>query len=315
MTKKMNNDSVESLGKKLGHIIIPLATPFTDDENQNVDYGATISLVNHVIENKFCDSLVVSGTSGEFNAMTIEERFELFKTVKEAAAGRVPLVAGAGAGSTRDAILLARKAEELKYDAIMVVGPYYCRTTQEGIYQHFASVAKATTLPVMLYNIPIFMGINVEKETVARLANDFSNIVGIKDEAGINPTQMTEFARVTPEGFTIYNGDDIMVLCGLVQGAAGVVSGASHIVGHKIRTMIESFLAGDLLTARKIHMELDPFFKAFCSNGRINGIPLWKAALNLCGLKVGPPRLPLVRATDEEIEIMRSHLIRMGILK
>lgn len=315
MTKKTNNDSVESLGKKLGHIIIPLATPFTDDEHQDVDYEAAISLVNHVIENKLCDSLVVGGTSGEFNAMTVEERFELFKTVKNAAAGRVPIVAGACAGSTRDAILLAQKAEELEYDAIMVVGPYYCRTTQEGIYQHFASVAKATTLPVMLYNIPIFTGTNVEKETVARLANDFLNIVGIKDEAGINPTQMTEFARVTPEGFTIYNGDDIMVLCGMVQGAAGVVSGASHIVGHKIRTMIESFLAGDLLAARKIHMELDPFFKAFCSNGRINGIPLWKAALNLCGLKVGPPRLPLVRATDEEIKIMRSHLIRMGILK
>lgn len=315
MTKKTNNDSVESMGKKLGHIIIPLATPFIDDERQDVDYDAVVPLVNHVIENKYCDSLVVAGTSGEFNAMTVEERFELFETVKNAAAGRVPLVAGACGGSTRDAILLAKKAEELEYDAIMVVGPYYCRTTQEGIYQHFASVAKATTLPVMLYNIPIFTGTNVEKETVARLANDFPNIVGIKDEAGINPTQMTEFARVTPEGFTIYNGDDIMVLCGMVQGAAGVVSGASHIVGHKIRTMIESFLAGDLLAARKIHMELDPFFKAFGSNGRINGIPLWKAALNLCGLKVGPPRLPLVRATVEETEIMRSHLIRMGILK
>ena len=315
MTKKTNNDSVESMGKKLGHIIIPLATPFTDDERQDVDYDAVVPLVNHVIENKYCDSLVVAGTSGEFNAMTVEERFKLFETVKNAAAGRVPLVAGACGGSTRDAILLAKKAEELEFDAIMVVGPYYCRTTQEGIYQHFASVAKSTKLPVMLYNIPIFTGTNVEKETVARLANDFSNVVGIKDEAGINPTQMTEFARVTPEGFTIYNGDDIMVLCGLVQGAAGVVSGASHVVGHKIREMIERFLAGDLLAAREIHMELDPFFKAFGSNGRINGIPLWKAALNLCGLKVGPPRLPLVRATDEEIEIMRSHLIRMGILE
>jgi 4-hydroxy-tetrahydrodipicolinate synthase len=315
MTKEMNSDSKESLGKKLGHILIPLATPFKDDEYQDVDYDAVGPLVNHVIENKLCDSLVVAGTSGEFNAMTVEERFELFKAVKEAAAGRVPLVAGACAGSTRDAILLAKKAEELEFDAIMVVGPYYCRTTQEGIYQHFASVAKATTLPVMLYNIPIFTGTNVEKETVARLAKDFSNVVGIKDEAGINPTQMTEFARVTPEGFTIYNGDDIMVLCGMIQGAAGVVSGASHVVGHKIREMIESFLAGDLLGARKIHMELDPFFKAFGSNDRINGIPLWKAALNLCGLKVGPPRLPLVRATDEEIEIMRSHLVRMGILE
>lgn len=314
MTKKMKNDSVGSLGEKLGHIIVPLATPFIDDEYQDVDYEAAVSLVNYVVENKHCDSLVVAGTSGEFYAMTVEERFELFKVVKNAVAGRVPIVAGACAGSTRDAILLAKKAEELEYDALMVVSPYYCRPNQEGIYQHFASVAKATALPVMLYNIPIYTGINVEKETVARLAHDFSNIVAIKDEAGINPTQMTEFARVTPEGFSIYNGDDIMVLCGMVQGASGVISGASHIVGDRIRMMIESFLAGDLLDARKIHIELDPFFKAFCSNERINGIPLWKAALNLCGLKVGPPRLPLARATDEEIEIMRSHLLRMGIL-
>lgn len=314
MDKVLKIKKKQTLGEKLGHIIIPLATPFTNDNKQEVDYDAAVSLVDHVIVNNLCDSIIVAGTSGEFNTLSIEERLELFQVVYDATKGRVPLVAGACAGSTKEAVLLTQRAEEIGYDAIMVVGPYYCKTTQEGVYQHFASVAKSTDLPVMLYNIPIFTSLNVDKETVARLAADFPNIQGIKDEAGINPTQMTEYALVTPEGFTIYNGDDIMVLCGLIQGAAGVVSGASHIIGDKMRKMIDSFLSGNLSDAREIHMELDPFFKAFCSNGRINGIPLWKAAMNLCGLKVGPPRLPLVPATKEEIEIMRNHLQRIGII-
>jgi 4-hydroxy-tetrahydrodipicolinate synthase len=313
--KNKQNEQKQTLGEILGHIVIPLATPFTDDDKQDVNYEAAESLVDHIIKNEFCDSLIVSGTSGEFNTMTVEERFELFKVVKSVSAGRVPIVAGACAASTRDAVRLAKEAERLGFDALMVIGPYYCKPTQEGVYQHFAKVAQAVELPVMLYNIPIFTGLNVEMQTVARLAEDYPNIVGIKDEAGINPTQMTEFARVTPDGFTIYNGDDIMVLCGLAQGASGVVSGASHIIGKQMRTMINTFLAGDLEGAREIHNAFDPFFKAFCSNGRINGIPLWKAALNLCGLEVGPPRLPLAPATTEEIGIMRKHLLRLGILE
>ncbi len=304
---------MQRLGERLGRIVIPLATPFSEG-NQDVDYDAAAALVDHVIRNRCCDSLVVAGTSGEFNTLTVEERFELFRVVKGAAGGRVPLVAGACAGSTREAIRLAREAGRLGYDALMVIGPYYCRPDQEGVRRHFAAVAESTDLPVMLYNIPIFTGLNVEKETVARLAGSHANIVGIKDEAGINPTQMTEFMRVTPPGFTVYNGDDIMVLCGLAQGAAGVVSGGSHIIGAQMRAMIERFLSGDLAGAREIHLALDPLFKDFCQNGRTNGIPIWKAALNLCGLKVGPPRLPLSPATDAEIAVIRGHLIRLGLL-
>jgi 4-hydroxy-tetrahydrodipicolinate synthase len=173
----------------------------------------------------------------------------------------------------------------------------------------FASVARNTGLPVILYNIPIFSGFNMEKETVARLAEEFSNIVGIKDKAGINPTQMTVYVRVTPEGFKVYNGDDTMVLCGLVQRAAGVVSGSSHVVGGLMRMMIKRFFTGDLEESLKIHRDLDPFFKANGNNGRVNPMPLWKAALNLYGLEVGPPLLSLDPATPDEIEIMHRHLV------
>jgi 4-hydroxy-tetrahydrodipicolinate synthase len=304
---------MQTLGEKLGHIVIPLATPFKED-SQDVNYDVAAALVDHVIVNGFCDSLIVAGTSGEFNTLSLDERFELFRVVKDAAGGRVPLVGGACSSATRDAVRLVQEAERLEYDATMVLGPCYCRPCQEGVYRHFATIAQATSLPVMLYNIPIFTGLNVEKETVARLADDIPNIVGIKDEAGINPTQMTEFSRVTPDDFTIYNGDDIMVLCGLAQGASGVVSGASHIIGRQMREMIDLFLAGKNKEALEIHMGLDPLFKDFCQNGRTNGIPIWKAAMNLCGLNVGPPRLPLAPATAEETEIIRGHLARLGII-
>lgn len=305
---------MQNLGKKLGRIVVPLATPFYQD-TQNVNFDAAAKVVDYVIKKEYCDSLIVAGTSGEFNALSLEERFELFRVVKDATAGRVPLVGGCCSSSTRDTIRLAQESEKLGFDAVMVLGPSYCKPNQEGVYRHFAAVADAVRLPIMLYNIPIFTGLNVEKETVARLVENHDNILGIKDEAGINPTQMTEFLRVTPPGFTVYNGDDIMVLCGLAQGAAGVVSGASHIIGGHMRTMIDRFLAGDIAGARKIHMALDPLFKDFCQNGRINGIPIWKAALELCGLKVGPPRLPLAPATKEEAYVIRGHLIRLGVLK
>jgi len=302
-----------ALGEKLGHIVIPLATPFKEG-SQDVNYDAAAKLTDHVIAEKKCDSLIVGGTSGEFNTMSLDERLELFRVVKDAAGGRVPLVAGACSDSTREVVRLAQEAEKMGFDAVMALGPCYCKPTQEGGYLHFAEVAKATSLPVMLYNIPIFMGFNLEKETLGRLAADFENIIAIKDEAGINPTQMSDFTHVTPDDFTIYNGDDIMVLCGLAQGAAGVVSGGSIIIGKQMREMINKFVSGDVAGARTIHMELDQLFKAFGSNGRLNPIPLWKAAINLCGLEVGPPRLPLAPATEEEIGLMRSHLERLGVL-
>lgn len=304
---------MQTLGKKLGHILIPLTTPFKEDTHA-VNYEAAARLTDHLIREKKCDSLVVAGTSGEFNTMTFEERVELFRVVKSAAAGRVPLVAGACSISTYEVAKLAKAGEDIGYDAVMALGPCYCKPTQEGAYAHFAHVAQSTALPVMLYNIPIFMGFNLEKETLGRLVGDFANIVAIKDEAGINPTQMSDYAHVTPDDFTIYNGDDIMVLCGLAQGAAGVVSGGSIIIGHIMRRMINAFLAGDVAQARELHLQLDPLFKAFGSNNRTNPIPLLKAAINLCGLEAGVPRLPLAPATTEEIAIVRTHLERLGVL-
>jgi 4-hydroxy-tetrahydrodipicolinate synthase len=302
---------MKPLSKILKQIIVPLVTPFTAEGALN--YGEAESLVDHLISRKYCDAVLVAGTTGEFHALTDQERLELFRVVKTAAAGRTALVAGTGAGSTREALRLTREAEKLGYDAAMVVAPYYCKPTQEGIALHFETIARGTGLPIMLYNIPLFAGVNITPATVARLA-ETDNIRGIKDELGLYPTQMTEYALSTPEDFTIYNGDDIMTLCGLVQGAAGTVSGGSHLVGDKIRRMMELFLAGKPAAALKIHLALDPFFKALCPHGRVNPIPVLKAALEIAGHPVGPPRLPLDGATADEREQIREHLVRLQVI-
>jgi len=302
---------VEKLGEMLKHIIVPLVTPFTRD-TQEIDFKATEKLIEHLISKNYCDSILVAGTTGEFNTLLYDERIELFKFVKKIVAGRRPLVAGTGAASTKETASLTKKAEELRYDAAMVVAPYYCKPTQEGIYMHFKTIAQSTSLPIMLYNIPLFTGVNIDPPTVGRLA-EIKNILGIKDEAGINPTQMTEYARATPDHFTIYNGDDIMVLCGMVQGAAGVVSGGSHMIGDKMRKMIELFLAGKVKEAEKIHKDLDPLFKSWSPIGGVNPIPGLKAAIELMGIQVGPPRLPLVESTKEEKELIKEQLMRLGL--
>ena len=300
------------LGDKLKQILVPMVTPFKRG-SEDVDYTMAEKLVEHLISKNFCDTIVVTGTTGEFNTLSYEERIELFKTVKSAANGRIPLVAGTGAASTREAVKLTQEAEKFGYDAAMIVGPYYCKPSQEGIYKHYETIAKNTGIDIMLYNIPIFTGMNIEPETVERLSR-IKNIVGVKDEAGINPTQMTDYTNVTPKDFTIYNGDDIMILCGLVQGASGVVSGASHIIGDRIRKMINLFMGGKVAEAREIHMEIDPLFKAFCPNGRVNPMPVLRAAIELAGLPVGPGRLPLDEATSEEKENIRKHLLRLGVI-
>jgi 4-hydroxy-tetrahydrodipicolinate synthase len=303
--------AMQTLAEKLKHILIPLVTPFK--ENGDVNYAVAEELADFVIKKEYCDSIVVTGTTGEFNTLSSEERVELFKVVKNTVDGRVPLVAGTGAASAREAVKLTQEAERFGYDAAMVVGPYYCKPTQAGIFRYFETIATSVAMPIMLYNIPIFTGMNIEPETVSRLA-EIENIMGIKDEAGINPTQMTDYALVTPDDFTIYNGDDIMVLCGLVQGAAGVVSGVSHICGHVMRDMIDAFLSGQMEKARRIHMALYPLLKAEVPNKRIHPNPVLRAGLEMIGIPVGPPRLPLDEPTPAEKEQFRQHLIRLQII-
>lgn len=302
----------ERLNDRLGQILVPMVTPFKQNGDVNLDLAGR--LASSLVDRHFADSIIVTGTTGEFNTLTFEERVELFKTVKAAVNGRVPLIAGSGCASTRETIRLTLVAEELGFDCAMIVAPYYCRPTQEGIYQHYKAVAEAVDhLPVMLYNIPIFTSVNIDPGTVARLAR-IKNIRGIKDEAGMNPLQTTDYILATPDDFAVYDGDDIMILATLVQGAVGVVSGGSMLVGDRIRLMIHKFLGGDVAGARELHQQLHPLWRALCPNGRVNPMPLVRAALELTGWPVGAARLPLDTATEDERQAMWKVLKKLNLV-
>ena len=217
--------------KKYGKILLPLITPY--DENEEIDYGKYAELIEYVITNDLCDSLIVTGTTGEASLLTFDERVKLFETAVKASAGRKPVIAGTGCASTKETIALTNKAYDLGIELALIVCPFYNKPTQEGLYLHYKTIAENTKANIMLYNIPIFVGVNLEAETVGRLAA-IPNIVGVKDEAGVNPTQVTDFFLATEKvdpNFVVYNGDDIMLLPTIVQGAMGIVSGARPFVG------------------------------------------------------------------------------------
>jgi 4-hydroxy-tetrahydrodipicolinate synthase len=291
----------------MGRVSVPPVTPFK--ENEDVNFEVLEQFIDFIINNDYCDSLIFTGTTGEFHTMSDEERVEIWKAGKAAVAGRVPMVAGVGSASTRTTVKLARIAEQLGFDVAMVVLPYYSKPTQAGIEQHFRAVAQAVSIPILVYNIPLFTGVNMEPETLERLVNEVPNIRGIKEEAGVAPTQATAFALRTPADFSIYCGDDTMVLQVLPQRGVGVVSGGSAIIGNWMKAMIAAYYSGDNAKASEIYFRLAPFFAALNQNGRINPIPILRGAIEMgSGLGIGPPRSPQVPATKQELDFIRPIL-------
>ena len=301
--------------EKYGKIFVPLVTPFKED--QSVDYKAAVSIAEKLIKDNQADSLVLSGTTGEFFTMNFEERVKLFQVIKEAVGEKIPLMAGVGCASTIETVALAKKAEELGFELMMVVSPYYTKPTQRELYNHFKKVAESVNIQMMIYNIPIFTGVNVSPEIVARLS-EIENIVAIKEEAELNPKQMTDFINITPDDFIIYCGDDTMILEAFAQGGAkrigGIVSGASHLIGVQLRDMIEMFLGGKVEEAAKIQQKYLPLFRIMGQNGRTNPCSLLKEAMKMVGYNAGIPRLPLTAGTEEEIAEVRKVMNKLGIV-
>lgn len=298
--KKFNKDVY-------GKILLPMVTPF--DEDQSVNYEKAVNLAEFIIENNKGDTLILSGTTGEFHTMSLDERVKLHEVMRDKVGDRIPLIAGVGATSTLETIKLAKETEQLGYEVVMVVAPYYTKPNQEELYSHFAKVAESVSLSVILYNIPIFAGVNITQETLGKLAK-IPNIVAIKEEAELNPKQITAFLNATSEDFIIYCGDDTMILEAYSQGGperiGGVISGGSHVVGHLIREMIETFLEGNVAEAATMQRRLYPFFRIMGQNNRTNPACLLKEAIKLYGIDVGLPRLPLSRGTNEEIRNIES---------
>ena len=301
--------------EKYGKILTPLVTPFKED--QSVDYEAAVSIAEKLIADQQADSIILTGTTGEFFTMSFEERVKLFKVIKDAVGDKIPLMAGVGCVSTIETIALAKKAEEIGFEIMMVVSPYYTKPTQKELYNHFKKVAESVNIQMMLYNIPIFTGVNINPETVAKLSK-IENIIAIKEEAELNPKQMTEFIDITPEDFIIYCGDDTMILEAFAQGGAkrigGIISGASHIIGVQLRNMINMFLNGKVEEAAKIQQKYLPLFRIMGQNGRFNPCALIKEAMKMVGYKAGIPRLPLTPGTEEEIAEVKRVMKKLGII-
>ncbi len=298
-----------------GKILVPMVTPFKDD--QNIDYDASISIAEKLIEENKADSLILTGTTGEFFTMNFEERIKIFETMKNAVGDKIPLIAGTGSASTIETIALSKKAKELGYKLVMIVTPYYTKPSQVEIYNHFKKVAEEIRINMIMYNIPIFTGVNINPETVANLSK-IENIVGIKEEAELSPKQITEYINVTPEDFIIYCGDDTMILEAYTQGGGkrigGVVSGGSHLIGEQLRHMIEIFLEGKVDQAAKMQQSFLPLFRALSPNDRTNPICILKDAMKMIGYNAGIPRLPLCPGTKGEIAEIKRIMSKLKII-
>jgi len=283
-----------------GQVITAMVTPF--DATGDIDFQATKTLVEYLIANG-SDGLVVAGTTGESPTLSAEEKVELFKFVVATVNGRISVIAGTGSNNTRASIALTKQAEEAGVDGIMLVAPYYNKPSQEGMFQHFQAIAGATSLPVMLYNIPGRSVVNMSADLIIRLS-EIDNIVSVKEASG-DLEAMAAIIEGTPDSFSVYSGDDGLTLPVLAIGGQGIVSVASHIIGNEMQEMISSFKQGEITAAASTHRQLLPVMKALFAAP--NPTPV-KTALNLTGVQVGGVRLPMIPLTDEQTEALKQAL-------
>jgi 4-hydroxy-tetrahydrodipicolinate synthase len=289
-----------------GRIVTAMATPFTSDGQ--LDIAGLERLIDHLIDTG-TTCILAAGTTGESPTLTHAEKLRLFEHTVRHVAGRVPVMAGTGGNDTAASIELSREAERLGVDGLLLVTPYYNKPSQEGLYRHFAAIAEAVSLPIMLYNVPGRTAVNIDVGTVLRLA-EIPNIVALKEASG-NFAQIVEIAASKPDDFLLYSGDDKFTLPIMALGGYGVVSVASHLVGLEIREMIDALLAGDIRRASMWSGRLLPIFEALFRT--TSPSPL-KAALEMMGLPSGGVRLPLVPADDAVVAELRRELQRLGKL-
>ena len=291
---------------EMPRLITAMITPF--DDKLQVNYAKAAEVAEYLAKNG-TEGIVVAGTTGESPVLSDEEKLRLFATVKEQVGSRVSVWAGTGSNNTQHSIELSREAEKLGVDGVLLVGPYYNKPSQEGLYQHFRAIAEAINIPAMVYNIPSRTSSNILPETMARLAQ-IDNIVALKESSG-DMNQVSQLAYLLPEGMKVYSGDDSLTLPMMALGAYGVVSVASHLVGKDIQRMITAFNNGDTREATRIHLALYPIFKGLFIT--TNPVPL-KEAMNILGMEVGGLRLPLTRASQQEHEFIGNMLISTGLL-
>ncbi|MCQ2565127.1 MAG: 4-hydroxy-tetrahydrodipicolinate synthase, partial [Clostridia bacterium] len=254
-------------------------------------------LADYLVDNG-SDSILITGTTGESPTLTHEEEFEILLSVKSIVGDRAKIIMGAGSNSTETAVETSKRVAQAGVDAILSVVPYYNKPSQKGMIAHFGEIAKAVDIPIILYNIPGRTGVNMQPETIAKLAKLYPNIVGVKESLADMET-ITEVKRLCPEDFVIYSGDDSLTLPMLALGAHGVVSVASHLVGKDMKSMIRNFKTGEVKAALNMHNRLFPLFrKLFMAP---NPIPV-KQALSRLGMCENYVRRPLTEMDEDQIE-------------
>lgn len=292
-----------------GRLLTAMVTPFNADGR--VNYEKAADLAEWLINNG-SDGLVVAGSTGEAATMSAEEKLELFRVVVNRINKRVPVIAGTGSNNTADSVKMTKMAEAMGVDGALIVGPYYNKPTQEGFYQHFAAVAQSTGLPIIVYNVPGRTASNISPAIVARLAADFENIVAIKEAAG-NVAQVAELYSVLPEEFTIYSGDDGLIIPFMSVGATGLISVLSNIGGGILQDVMQAYEDGRVREAAKLNARMVPLANAMFIE--TNPIPVKAAVTLVTGIDAGQPRLPLTPMEPANKAKMVAVLQEYGLVK
>ncbi len=286
--------------------IVAIVTPF---DNKKVDEKKLRELIEFQIKNG-TSGIVPCGTTGESATLSFEEHDKVIEITIDQTKKRVPVIAGTGSNSTEEAIILTRHAEKAGADASLQVSPYYNRPTQKGLYEHFKAVADSVKIPIILYNIASRTGVNIEPETIARLANDCKNIVGVKEASG-SLDQMSRIKQLCPERFELISGDDSLTLPLLAIGGIGIISVAANIIPADVAAMVEEFEKGNTEEARRLHYKMLPLIKALFVE--TNPIPV-KTALGLMGLCKSDLRLPMTEMLAENKEKLKKAMKDYGLL-
>lgn len=281
-----------------------IITPFTED---GVNFEEFRKMIEFQISEGI-DSIIVCGTTGESSTMTTEEKKETIKFAIDVVAKRIPVIAGTGGNCTKSAIEMSKYAESVGADAVLVVTPYYNKTTQSGLIAHYKAIAESISIPVVLYNVPSRTGLNITPATCLELSK-IDNIVAIKEASG-NISQVAEIANLCRDNLAIYSGNDDQVLPVLSLGGLGVISVVSHLIPKDMHNMVEKFFNGNIKEATTLQLDTLKLTSALFSE--VNPIPV-KAACNMMGFNVGTPRLPLIEMSDAGKENLKKEMINYGI--
>ena len=287
----------------LGRVLTAIVTPFREDGA--VDFDAFQELARHLVDNG-SDGLVVAGTTGESPTLTDDERLDLIRAALESVGDRATVVAGTGTYSTAHSVHLTEEAHELGADAFLIVTPYYSKPPQRGIVAHFEAIARASDRPIVVYNIPSRVVVNIEPETISRLA-EIETVTAVKQAND----DLDQARHIVATGLDLYAGDDNLLQPFLEIGGVGGVCVHTHVVGPRVAEQVQAMVDGDPARAREIDSELGPVYDLL----RVQTNPIAiKAALNILGHEVGGLRLPLVEANEDEQALVRECLDRLGAL-